>query len=54
MLWSQSEYDLFQNFPSTWELLWEDDRYAEGVIPEEESFYLTESEELPKEPPKAP
>ena len=42
----------YQEFPSRWELLWEDTRYLDGTIPEEEKEYLDESCSFPVEPPE--
>ena len=48
--WLDFEY---QEHPSRWELLWEDKRYIDGTIPEEEKEYLDESCSFPNEPPEA-
>jgi hypothetical protein len=47
-------YHLYHDQPSEWQLLWEDTRYTDGTIPEEESAYLDELTDFPKEPPVAP
>jgi hypothetical protein len=47
-------YHLYHEQPSEWQLLWEDTRYTDGTIPEEESAYLDELTDFPKEPPVAP
>ncbi len=46
------DYD-YQEHSSRWELLWEDNRYIDGTIPEEEKEYLDESCSFPNEPPEA-
>ena len=40
--------------PTTWTLLWEDDRYKDGKIPNEETAYLDASTEPPPWPPVVP
>ncbi len=45
------EFD-HEEHPSRWELLWEDNRYLDGTIPEEEKEYLDESCRFPNEPPE--
>lgn len=45
------EFD-YKERPSRWELLWEDNRYLDGTIPEEEKEYLDESCSFPNEPPE--
>jgi hypothetical protein len=45
-------YD-YKEHPSRWELLWEDTRYLDGTIPEEEKEYLDESCSFPDDPPEA-
>jgi hypothetical protein len=47
--WLNFEY---KEHPSRWELLWEDTRYRDGTIPEEEKEYLDESCSFPTEPPE--
>jgi len=47
--WLDFEY---KEHPSRWELLWEDTRYRDGTIPEEEKEYLDESCSFPTEPPE--
>lgn len=42
----------YTEHPSRWELLWEDNRYIDGTIPEEEKEYLDESCSFPNEPPE--
>jgi hypothetical protein len=42
----------YKEHPSCWELLWEDTRYRDGTIPEEEKEYLDESCSFPTEPPE--
>ncbi len=45
------EYD---TEPRTWTLLWEDDRYKDGKVPDEEATYLDASTEPPPWPPVVP
>ena len=45
------EFD-YEEHPSRWLLLWEDTRYLDGTIPEEEKEYLDESCSFPEEPPE--
>ncbi len=40
--------------PTTWTLLWEDDRYKDGKVPDEEATYLDASTEPPPWPPVVP
>ena len=40
--------------PTTWTLLWQDDRYKDGKIPDEEGTYLDASTEPPPWPPVVP
>jgi hypothetical protein len=47
------EFD-YKEHPTRWELLWEDTRYLDGKIPEEEKEYLDESCSFPDESPVAP
>ncbi|MBN1604244.1 MAG: hypothetical protein JW915_21720 [Chitinispirillaceae bacterium] len=49
--WEDFEYE---KFPAQWELLWEDTRYADGIIPEEENEYLDQSSAFPSDPPEPP
>jgi hypothetical protein len=37
--------------PVTWRLLWKDDRYTDGTIPEEEKLYFVESPAIQASPP---
>jgi len=40
--------------PTIWTLLWEDDRYKDGKIPDEEAIYLDATTEPPPWPPVVP
>jgi hypothetical protein len=40
--------------PAHWDLLWEDDRYKDGKVPDEEAAYLDPSTEPPPWPPLVP
>ncbi len=40
--------------PTTWTLFWEDDRYKDGKIPDEEAAYLDATTEPPPWPPVVP
>jgi hypothetical protein len=40
--------------PTTWTLLWEDDRYKDGKVPDEKAAYLDASTEPPPWPPVVP
>ena len=48
----KSAYASTKGVPTTWRLLWRDDRYEDGTIPEEEKGYVFLSPEEPK--PQAP
>jgi len=37
----------YEQYPSDWQLLWEDTRYADGKIPDYEKEYLDESVAIP-------
>jgi len=45
---------VYEAEPTRWDLLWEDDRYKDGKVPDEEAAYLDPSTEPPPWPPLVP
>jgi hypothetical protein len=50
---ARTDYE-YKTEPTTWTLLWQDDRYKDGKIPDEEGAYLDASTEPPPWPPVVP
>jgi hypothetical protein len=50
---ARTQYD-YDTEPTTWTLLWEDDRYKDGKIPDGEAAYLDATTDAPPWPPVVP